>query len=494
MLKKLAVHLAITVLTGGALAGSALAQARGALAYAPTASCNASKSTLDGWFSGGTITKNGMVNAANGAAFPPRQNTACDFYKWGAQMFLWLTSPTNGVRVFDGPLFFDIVSGTDPKDPKLTLKFQPNTGANNNAFAVRSVKPIDATSVAQAGGGGVLVSQSGALTFYGIHANDVYAYYRTAQYDKKLSGSLTNNFPTSAADVAAVAKAVGKTFADANALSLELKTSWVPVSAVQDATRYVVINAVVPTYTKNKANTVWTETGTATQALALVGFHVVGTVNGHPEMVWATFEHADNAPDAAYNYQFVIRPSPFSPPIPVTIPVPYNSSGTWTFMKSGNPNPGSVTERATFKAGTGGAANTIVASSGNTIGASDVVRLNPWGDPPANGPQTPATMQNSFQLVTLNADIMTALGAVGDVRANYFQSGSIWTANGTIPPDGKDPELRGSLYTANATMETFHQHPQVTGFAVKNCFTCHGGTAGQGITTSHIFSSIAPLK
>ena len=32
-----------------------------------------------------------------------------------------------------------------------------------------------------------------------------------------------------------------------------------------------------------------------TQDLALVGMHVVGSVKDHPEMVWATFAHADAA-------------------------------------------------------------------------------------------------------------------------------------------------------------------------------------------------------
>ena len=31
--------------------------------------------------------------------------------------------------------------------------------------------------------------------------------------------------------------------------------------------------------------------------MALVGLHVVGVVQGHPEFVWATFEHDKNAPD-----------------------------------------------------------------------------------------------------------------------------------------------------------------------------------------------------
>ncbi len=480
-------------LAGGLMVGNALAETALPPGYAPTDLCRVNQQTLNSWFKSGSITKNGAVNPANGAIFPPRNNTACDFYKWGAQMFLWLTSPTTGGKlVFDSPTFYDVVS--NPGSSQFPLKFQSNNNTLNNSFIVRAAKPIDAGEVGQAGGGGVLITQSGDLTFYGIHANDVYANYRTAQYQNKFAGTaLNNNFPTSSADVAKVAAATGKTFPDAIALSMELKTSWVPVSAVNDPSKHIIVNAVVPTYTKNTANTLWTESGSTTIDVALVGFHVVGTVNGHPEMVWATFEHNNNAPDAAYNFQMEIHPSPIVPPIPVTVPVPYNSSGKWTFMKTGNPNTGSVTEYATFKAGSGGTANTIVAHTGKTIIASDVVRLNPWGDPPANGPQTSKTMQNSFQLITLNRELMAALDAVGDVRANYFQSGSIWTFNGSIPPNGVASALRGSLYTANATMETFHQFPQVTEFAVKNCFTCHGGTTDKGITTSHIFSDIAPL-
>ena len=35
--------------------------------------------------------------------------------------------------------------------------------------------------------------------------------------------------------------------------------------------------------------------------LVMVGIHV-GSTKGHGEMVWGSFEHADNAPDATYKY------------------------------------------------------------------------------------------------------------------------------------------------------------------------------------------------
>ena len=42
----------------------------------------------------------------------------------------------------------------------------------------------------------------------------------------------------------------------------------------------------------------------AQSKLAMVGMHVVGrAVKGHPEMIWATFEHVDNfAPNDTFSY------------------------------------------------------------------------------------------------------------------------------------------------------------------------------------------------
>ena len=39
-----------------------------------------------------------------------------------------------------------------------------------------------------------------------------------------------------------------------------------------------------------------------TVLMALVGMHVVGSTAGHPEMIWATFEHKNNAPNSSYTY------------------------------------------------------------------------------------------------------------------------------------------------------------------------------------------------
>lgn len=64
--------------------------------------------------------------------------------------------------------------------------------------------------------------------------------------------------------------------------------------------------------------------------LALLGVHIVGSSNGHPEMLWATFEHFGNTPNA--KYQYGNRGS-------TTATVPQNTSGTWTLTSSNAAGP-----------------------------------------------------------------------------------------------------------------------------------------------------------
>ena len=119
-------------------------------------------------------------------------------------------------------------------------------------------------------------------------------------------------------------------------LVIELKTSWVDASTVGDPASFVTVNAEVPVFSANADNTEWTQSGTAIKQLALVGFHVVGTVQDHPEFVWATFEHVNNA-DADYYYtndqNQVVKHS-------------YSSAEGVAFMAKGDSQVGANTECA----------------------------------------------------------------------------------------------------------------------------------------------------
>ncbi|MFD1627919.1 hypothetical protein [Azospirillum griseum] len=455
--------------------------------------CVVDKTQFDGWFASGKAAPNGVVKPASGVTFPPLQNTACDFYKWGSQMFLWLTSPQNSSYVFQGSSFLNVVPDGDG------FRYVPNTQAANgqpaapNFARVRAVKTTNAAGAEQAGGG-VLIAQKGFtggpfpyLTYYGLHTNDVFASYLTSQKAGLFANtSIATNFPTTAADLALVEKTAGKSFPDGVALTMELKTSWVDARAVADPSRYVLMNATVQTYSTANPN-IWKPSGSAPGTFALVGVHIVATVNGHPEMVWSTFEHVDNAPDAPYYYTNTQN---------VTAKAAYDSSGVWTFTPTNAPLTKSIAETARIYDGSpeqaGANKGDIVNSDQGAVKPASVIRLTPWGN--QGDSQATADVANATDLISINASLVNPLAAMKDVRANYLQIGGVWTQKGQIPKGGTDDSLRGSLKLANATMETFFQYPDSAEFQPHNCFGCHNSKdASNGLNVSHIFKGLKPL-
>jgi hypothetical protein len=274
------------------------------------------------------------------------------------------------------------------------------------------------------------------------------------------------------------------------------------------------VPARVTSYTPNSDNTEWVPGPPRDVTLALTGIHIAGTVQNHPEFVWATFEHISNAPDATYYY---------TDDAGDVVPFPYHGSGNFVFLASGA-DPANANIEC-MKAQSGGATGTIIAETNadgspvctGGIVASDTVRTRPWGSYPFGPPDVGTTVgsivvtqamvdqivTNNTRLLSLNAAVRGQL-APGDPRANYVQTGSIWTApatpGGTAPvPDGNNPDesvLRGSLGLYNATMETYSFD------SAPHCFSCHAlfngpdnmfGTAQAQEQLSHIYYPIPPL-
>lgn len=445
------------------------------------------------WFKGGSVTPNGAVNPANGlhskfADFAG--NTRCDFYQWGSQMFLWLTSGSVDNPVFSqSPGFYDV---------SVAVNKQRRFIGNNEPMmlVVRKSKTNDEIELGQAGGGNVLLSQNGSLVYYGLHANDVYAVYTSGIKNKSLT---SNEFPNTQDQLNQVIKygnASGYPLGgDKNALALELKTSWVDVKTVVNPFNYILTKAVVPLFDRKgkdpkTGKQQWSIVGNETKTLAMVGMHIVGTVNSHPEMVWATFEHVSNAPDSTYTYTNTLGKTALKT---------YNSSGHWSFIKSNVPAPVSITSNAEVSAYTGknpgcvkvpftpNESECIVNIKGANIAPIDVLRLDPWG----NDHTKSASIANNTDLVSINVSVLSQLKA-GDVRKNYIQTGGIWTSKGQIPTSGADPDLRGSLKLANTTMETFYQFHNKS-FNPGNCFGCHYSSSSDPTGISHIFSHLQAL-
>jgi len=316
-------------------------------------------------------------------------------------------------------------------------------------------------------GGGALIAQNGSIVYYALQVNDVYAYFATGAKNGGITPPPTR-FPTMVPELNAIVAfglAHSKTFPDANALAVELKSSWIETTGL-DASKYVTITATIPTFDTSDA-THWVANGTKQAQLALVGLHIVGSTRGHPEMIWSTFEHIDNTRNAQYTYTNTAD-------APIT--VPQNDAGTWLFST----NPPAATPNQQLMTVSG---SDIVATSPPTpIGPSDVLRLSPWGSPGSSAAK-------NTEVIAINNSVIGMLAA-GDVRKNYILIGSTWTIGGA-PPNGSNEV--GTNQLANSTMETFLQP--------SNCFMCHSdgmlGTApgpdGFSGGLSHIWEPIRPL-
>ena len=508
-------------LTMGAL-GSANAQM-----VIPTDSienCAVTESELKGWFAGDRIEANGWVAPPDGSTFD--DSTTCDFYKWGQQMFMWLTSaiPKDGY-VLDSPEIFTVQPAADGMRTMVQ-----NSGDSASMVSVRSAKTgDDIGELAQAGSDGVLVSQQGSLVYYGISVNNLMAYFATGIRNDAPTLTAMTDFPFSQSNAETVKK-----YADANiskqdtsdfdkTLSMEMKTSWVDASTLVEGTEadYVIIDAVVPNYIANGNNTVMSldkTNPTAQKKLALVGIHVVGTVKGHPEFVWATFEHINNAPNNDYYY----LQKATSGTAGTLTKQPFSAAGTYLFANGAaqpaTANVACAVQVSGSQAGkspyTGLNAGDLVAispmSAANPFSAdpvtaggplacpegiapSNTVRMHPWGGLPNT-----ATAENNSMLISLYTSVAKYL-KTSDVRNNYVQIGGIWTNRPTgataapIPnqADFTMADLRGSLNLYNSTMETY------TWEASPNCFSCHSLSPGDNsfvaFGLSHIFSELQAL-
>lgn len=315
--------------------------------------------------------------------------------------------------------------------------------------------------------GGVLMAQNGSLVYYALIVNNVFALYRTMQGATVPAGT---KFPLTQADlntITAFAAAHGQPpVIDPQALAVEIKTSWVEAAGLIDADKFIQMTAIVPTYDKSNPND-WVPNGTKTVRLAMVGMHVVGSTgstnpansnHGHPELLWATFEHVSNGPAAQYSY--AKTPSG-------TGVVPQNTTGNWVFSSNGAAGPFNQMRMAMG----GPSGDHIVPLTPFTIGPSDILRTMPWG---LNG----SNANGNAEVISINNTVRSLLDP-NDIRRNYFHEGTTWTIFGASPTAGNQV---GTNKLENTTMETFQQG--------NNCFMCHTTNT---TAVSHVFNETAPL-
>jgi|SRR5580692_6363615 hypothetical protein len=344
----------------------------------------------------------------------------------------------------------------------------------------------------QADTGDVLMSQNNSLVYYATMVNDVYAYFLTGWRHNLIQPNTPNpTFPTTLSDLNAItsfAASHGVTFPDPDALAVEIKTAWVEASSLTSTNGYITMTATIPTYTADVANTTWTPSGQKTVLLALVGVHVVGSTNQHPEMVWATFEHVGNTPLAAYSYI-----NKFG----VVTPVAQSTGGSWLFS-SGSAGPFNKPHMNEVSAVAG-----IAALGSFQVTPSDTIRWKPFGAASnvAPNPLVPNAAASNSDIISINNSISTNISTTmaGDVRGNYIFSGATWAIPGAPGPSGSGVQV-GTSQLDNSTMETYDQGSGTTSGGA-SCLDCHNSVDQTGninpntfsVGISHIFFAINPL-
>ena len=451
-------------------------------------SCVVEETDFNTWFESGKVTENGAVNPANSVTFGHENNR--DFYKWSQQMFLWITSKdgSTGKTVFESPTFYTVSPefGTNGEQRKLI----PHTPGMLLSAMPTLEKSIGVDSEEGQATGDALMSKDSALVYYITMVNDVYAEFLSAVNAGKMDGK---QFPTTQAELDVITKYAsenGVVLKDSIALAMEIKTSWVKASTINPAelSNYITIDAIIPTYTKTP--TKWTLLNeTETAKLALLGVHIVGSTAGHPEMVWATFEHRKTAPALSYTYLD-------STSTKKTIAADKGSD--WILNSNANDTVNINISHMKFKA------DSIYATPNYTVSPSNSTRTKPWGVANSGIPnQENASVEASnSQVISINNSVQSKL--VGnDVRKNYFFIGATWTDSG-LPPTGVSYSAEnngngvaiGTSQLANSTMETYIQNGASYN---KNgsCFYCHhdfGSPSNDPNQLSHVYGDIMKWK
>lgn len=389
-----------------------------------------------GWISHNADTP--APEEGKGSPFDVSSTTNGIFHQWSWQKFLWLTKPSSDSNSL--PLFLNqeyIVQVNSLLD---TVKQKTNANVVLDA--------ID-----QAGSSGHLKtnalysdSSSANTVYYSIHASPTFL--KNAQIFKD-------------SIISKVTKPSGNSLAFPVA-SLELKVSWVETSAIASSKLDDYFTTSAALSSDGGKTFIVTE-------VALLGMHVVGVVENHPEFIWATFEHTDLGP-----------------------------SYDWTTNKAN-----STSEQLLFSAGSTTGLDGI--SWNDTLQTvrtpSKAYNLFKYNVPKnASGYMTTSQEEpkNFNNMSSINYNALTNLK---DVWKNYFYNGSIW-----IDTDGMSTQkqafvldslkydiahatpksfARGSLNNANISMETFTQTfnkyktpmSDVKVSNLANCFSCHSAVS-----------------
>jgi hypothetical protein len=401
--------------------------------------CPFATGELSDWFKAGAVETNGVVRPPNSMTFTVT-SPHCDFFKWAARTFLWLTSTGDGGGMtFESPEFFAVAAPDEQRRRYLLRGTVAGTDARGavNYAASTGGKPVEHSG--QPGSGGVLMAQNRSLVYVANHVNEIFAYFMTGVKKGELvSPGSDIRIPVTDTDLrklVAYAKSKGVVFANPNTLTVVVKSAWIETDGL-DASKYITIKATVPKFNTSNPKQ-WTRDDVRQTTLALVGMHVAAGLRGDASMIWATFEHIANNPVSGFAYLGQNGETLSAAAIDA------NPEGGWNFSNSG-------CAAGTNKARIFNRGGVIKTDDDGPIGPINTCRINAWGAP--EPPLSP--LENNTRIIDVNRHSFGQLPP-DDVRSNYLLVGANWNLG------------QGSRTLANTTLETFTQE--------KGCLDCHSG-------------------
>jgi hypothetical protein len=355
----------------------------------------------------------------------------CMFHQWSWQSFLWLTQ-----TVADGQLRFETFARPSellPVDGAEPPPFAGRSLATRLVLMPRKVKQDEPTmldEVNQAGSLGLLVDQDERAVYYSMYVNDVFyeLVRENGLYDpeKLAATSPTLDFPVGAQ---------------------ELKAAWKIVEDADDTAGWYTRRATIAALTEEDGVVVVSPTETREVTVALVGLHIAGVVKDHPEFIWATFEHDENAPtlteEQRADYLDASNSAIDHEPV---------SSRDFTFYAAGT----------TFE-------DSNQNNAGQLALDEPAQTLTPVTNTFIQYAQGGGSESNRVNVRSLNASVLSQLD--DPVASRYYLGGAIWLAanDGLVPNSTQQDLITGSTDLSNVTMETFTQKV----LEQRNCFGCH---------------------
>ena len=367
----------------------------------------------------------------------------CLFNQWSWETFVWATAEPGGAPRFMGwktPDDLIATPGEAPRTAMLRLDghmkplHMPGAGGDETLGGI-----VEAD-------GSMLIGPNGYPVYASAHMTD--GFFDTVKRNLIVTGAYQSN--PNQDDYFSVGDAF-------------VKATWYRLSDGEAAPKGAYTTKAEVPLLKQECDASGCQAVTTGQfevaTVALVGMHVVGYTNNHPEFIWATFEHNMNAPAFADN-SFEFDASKSDP-------------NNYTFYKAGTPF-GATTLLVNTNP-SGGPVVTFDDATGKFSPITQVVQMNKTGgDTLPNGPANITKLNTVSQAKLAQLNAKTPFQNYNLIGTTWFKPNTYVTTNPGWQNMGKKDAV-GSISLMNSTAETFIQSTK--GKQGNNCFECHNANS-----------------